>query len=212
MIRYYPLTRIKSNLYTRGNEYRLPNGNPYTGRYYLTFDGEAYTGVNPIVGTNELLTKFNPTSSPTINFPGPSLEYARGLSGDQNVLSQNLTLNLEELKPYFPIPVEEDYQRGYFNRYFAKNLIGQVKIIEVSETTYSDIENGIISQEFVRYETMSMLWQLTGPENDVRVSQYQVRAGVATTNKRVTLGKESTFTGIVNYIGGEYTKFARITP
>jgi len=56
MIKYYPQTRIKTDLYTRGTAYKLPDGTPYTGRYYLLYDGTAYAGANPTVGTNQQLT------------------------------------------------------------------------------------------------------------------------------------------------------------
>jgi hypothetical protein len=57
-----------------------------------------------------------------------------------------------------------------------------------------------------------MLWQLTGPLNDTRISQYQIKGGVFNTNKRVTEAKQKSFRGIIEFIGGDYIKFARITP
>ena len=56
-----------------------------------------------------------------------------------------------------------------------------------------------------------MLWQLTGPLHDTRVSQYQVQGGVYDTNKRVTEAKQVGFRGIIEFIGGDYVKFAQIT-
>ena len=56
-----------------------------------------------------------------------------------------------------------------------------------------------------------MLWQLTGPMYDTRKSQYQIVGGVYTTNKRVTEAKQVGFRGITEFIGGDYTKFAKIT-
>ena len=64
MIKYYPQTRIKTDLYTRGTAYKLPNGTPYTGIYYLLYDGTAYAGANPTVGTNQQLT---PIDQPTVS-------------------------------------------------------------------------------------------------------------------------------------------------
>ena len=58
---------------------------------------------------------------------------------------------------------------------------------------------------------MDMLWQLTGPLNDTRKSQYQIVGGVFSTNKRVTEAKQKSFRGIVEFIGGDYVKYARIT-
>jgi len=62
------------------------------------------------------------------------------------------------------------------------------------------------------YEYTTLLWQLTGPLHNTRVSQYQVKGGVYDTNKRVTEARAIGFVGLIAFIGGDYTKFARITP
>jgi hypothetical protein len=209
IIKYYPSTRIKANLYTRGTEFRLPDGTPYSGRYYTTFEGDSYVGSDPFTGTNELLipVQATPTNVRTAAVRGnnvltqvPEAEALPGIT------------ELGQLTPYYPVPLESDYARGYFTRYFAKQLTGPGFILEISQNTWSTFRNGLTSQGLLAYEVTSMLWQLTGPRNDVRVSQYQVKGGVESTNKRVTIAKEPTFRGIISYIGEDYTKFARITP
>ncbi len=207
MMIYYPSTRIKTNLYTRGNEYQLPNGRSYTGRYYLTYKGEAYTGINPVVGTNQLLKPIPTNTDPA----APANSYTVASSQNQSRFVNESEIQLKELVPYYPIPTESDYNLGYFTRYFAKYVTGPQYIVEISQTDYANIKNGNVAPTILSYETEQMLWQLTGPKNDTRISQYQIKGGVFDTNKRVTEAKERTFRGIVNYIGGDYTKFARIT-
>lgn len=208
-IKYYPSTRIKTNLYTRGGEFSLPDGKAYTGRYYLTFDGRAFTGTDPITGTNLLLTKNNQEEAvsrrPVTRLSVPTQDFTQGATTATST-------ELRQLTPYYPVPLESDYTRGYFTRYFAKQLTGPGYIFEISETDWSNLENGLTEQSVLAYEVTSMFWQLTGPLNNTRVSQYQVKGGVFDTNKRVTETKEATFRGIISFIGGEYTKFARITP
>jgi hypothetical protein len=210
MIKYYPSTRIKTNLYTRGGELFLPDRKSYSGRYYLTYDGKAFTGPDPVSGTNILLTRVReeevlPKAS-LVNTGGtPSQDFTQGATIATST-------ELGRLVPYYPVPLESDYARGYFTRYFAKQLTGPGYILEISQADWSNLENGLTEQTFLAYEITSMLWQLTGPLNNVRVSQYQIKGGVYDTNKRVTEAKEATFRGIISYIGGEYTKFARITP
>lgn len=215
-LRYYPLTRIVTNRYTRGGEFVLENGTPYTGRYYTTYDGSSFTGANPTLGTSNPLFR---TAKTDLN---SDLTYTRrGATGISNlsVLEQNQVaivgeedLVLKQLTPYFPVPSEDDYQRGYFTRYFAKNISGPGYIFEISKKAWSQIQNGEIANNVLGYETANMLWQLTGPKNNTRISQYQIQGGVYDTNKRVTEAEEKTFRGIVAFIGGDYTKFARITP
>ena len=57
-IRYYPPSKIKPNKKTAGGEFIL-NGEFYTGPYYETFDGQFFTGENPIIGKNQKLIKLN---------------------------------------------------------------------------------------------------------------------------------------------------------
>jgi hypothetical protein len=217
MIKYYPLTRIKTDLYTRGNVYRLPNGKAYVGKYYITYKGEAFTGANPVVGTNQPLSRIQ--GSPDSNSPTTSLN--SNLTGnlrynDYNIaISQNTDglarTNLQDIKPYYPIPVTLDYQVGYFTRYFAKIVTGPGYIFEISQSDYANIQNNNLPINFRVYETTNMLWQLTGPLTDTRVSQYQIKGGIINTNRRVTEQKALTFKGLVEFIGGDYTKFARPT-
>ena len=57
-LRYYPSFRVKTDLITNGSQYRTSAG-PYKGKYYLTYDGRAFTGPNPIVGPNEELFSYD---------------------------------------------------------------------------------------------------------------------------------------------------------
>jgi hypothetical protein len=208
-IKYYPSTRIRTNLYTRGNEFKLSNGSFYSGRYYVTYDGKAYVGVNPTLGTNEPLIPAQQDNK-AINFAAKRNSPSTTQIPQPNTIPS--TTELGSLNPYYPVPLDSDYARGYFTRYFAKQLTGQNFILEISENDWANINNGLTQQDFVAYEVTSILWQLTGPLKDTRVSQYQVKGGVFDTNKRVTEAKNKTFVGLVDYIGGDYTKFTRVTP
>lgn len=217
MIKYYPQTRIKTDLYTRGTTYKLPNGTPYTGRYYLLYNGAAYTGANPTVGTNQQLT---PINQPTVSIYNTTINSQSGLAtptsqnsfANQKTNSRINNSQLEELTPYYPVPSQSDYQLGYFTRYFAKNTTGPGYILEISQNDYANVKNDVYASTNILYEVTNLLWQLTGPLNDRRLSQYQIQGGVYDTNKRVTEAKATGFRGLVEYIGGDYTKFAKITP
>lgn len=214
-IKYYPLSRVKTGLNTRGNVYSL-NGKPYTGPYYLTYDGLAYTGKDPVTGPNELLQLINTTGN-TQGVVDLRSRYSRSArvnnNSDQNTIQasqQAQAVSLKQLVPYYPVMIESYYQTGYFTRYFAKKVNMNSYIMEISEDDWTNITNNNDAL-YEDYEVTSMFWQLVGPKNDQRVSQYQINAGVYDTNKRVTEGKAKSFNGIVEYIGGDYTKYARIT-
>lgn len=207
MLKYYPLTRIRQNLYTRGTEFQLPDGKFYTGRYYLTYEGTAYTGINPVLGTNLPLTE----ASKNQRVSGTKRTYVQAAPSQPVDLSEE-SLTLTELAPYYPVVLDSDYARGYFTRYFAKNVSGPGYVMEISKLDWTKIKDGNVSPGILGYQTTEMLWQLTGPLKDTRISQYQIKGGVFDTNKRVTENKAKGFNGLVTFIGGDYTKFAIITP
>jgi len=220
-LRYYPLAAIQENRYTRGNQFVLPDKTPYTGRYYTLYNGKSYTGINPVLGTNILLTPIEEpkTTNSSLLTPGRSLLSGQRLDLVEPYASSRLkngednSLVLTELLPYYPSPGESDYARGYFTRYFAKTVSGPGYVFEISKLDWTKIQNGDIAAEnILGYESIDMLWQLTGPLNDTRISQYQIKGGIATTNKRVTESKNKVFNGLLDFIGGDYTKFAKITP
>lgn len=220
-LEYYPLNRILENQYTRGNEYLLPNGTPYSGRYYRTFNGKAYTGINPVLGTNIVLTPIasaNTQKEASLLVPGRAVASGRDAKvvkpyADARVQNgQDDTLALTELTIYYPIVTDEDYARGYFTRYFAKTVSGPGYVFEISKLDWTKVQNGNVDDTILGYETVQMLWQLVGPLKDTRTSQYAVQGGVYDTNKRVTENTAKRFNGLLAYIGGDYTKYAKITP
>lgn len=215
-LKYYPLSRVATNKYTRGNEFVLPNGTPYAGKYYATYNNKFFTGATPALGTNEELipvSVFNArsrTNNTLINSAnGINVVPSSSAAYDQS--TGQLPGTLTELNPYVPVPLSSDYQRGYFTRYFAKKVSGAGYIIEISQQDWSQIGDGELNKGLLSYEITDMLWQLTGPMYNTRISQYQIQGGVYDTNKRVTEAKQQSFRGIVEYIGGNYTKFAKIT-
>jgi hypothetical protein len=212
-LRYYPLTRIIQNRYTRGNEFTLPDGSYYSGRYYITYDNRAYTGINPLLGTNILLNDVANRQNNAQIDGGPTRSTAAYTGAVYtSTRLNNPNAQLVSLNPYYPVPLPSDYTRGYFTRYFAKTVSGPGFIVEISELDWSKIEDGNVAENALGYEIMDMIWQLTGPLNDTRKSQYQIIGGVFSTNKRVTESKQRGFNGIIEFIGGDYTKFAQITP
>lgn len=218
-LRYYPSFRTQNNQSTTGGDYTL-NGQPYVGKFYLTYDGKAYSGADPLSGTNQVLTPANQyQNSPVLSTRSlpQVLETAiaratpntRGIS---TVLpTQTQTPNLNGPTPYYPYPIQSDYDRGYIIRYFVKKVNTAGYIIEISQDQYVNIQNGTALYDISMYMTGQILWKLTGPLNAVRVSQYDTRAGIIDTNKRLTENLNKTMLGITDFIGGDYSKWARPT-
>lgn len=205
MIKYYPSSRVKTNLNTNGTEFFL-NGIPYSGKYYLTFDGNAYSGANPIFGKNEPLQKISDAVTPSVNSNAASRSVMSSLNKKIKSPKKN-----DSPVPYYPIPVDQDYKRGYITRYFLKRVNDKGYVTEISSVEYADINNGSAKYDVSLYQTIEIMWKLTGPLHKVRISQYDTRAGIVDTNERLVLEAEKTFVGIKDFIGGEYDKFAKPT-
>lgn len=215
-LRYYPSFRIKSNQSTTGFDYTV-DGKPYIGKYYITYDGKAYSGADPISGPNKLLTPVNQyRDNPILSnnaLPGVLIQsLAKVTPNLEGKLTANLKKNIaksDKPTPYYPVPLPEDYTRGYITRYFIKKINNAGYITEISQEEYIDIENGDVLYDISMYMTATIFWKLTGPLNSVRISQYDTREGIIDCNKRLTEKLNLTFLGITDFIGGQYDKWAK---
>lgn len=207
-LRYYPSFATINNLTTRKGEFLL-NGVPYSGKYYKTIDEEFYTGPNPQIGPNEKLFKIQKyTEAPILNYSQIPLNLQQKLIRNSQIVSNRIP---GKPNSHQPQPTEEDYTKGYIIRYFTKKENENGYIIEISEREYNNILNGDTDYDIRLYQVISILWKLTGPLNSVRKSQYNIIPGIIETNRRLTEASNKNFLGIVDFIGGDYAKFARPT-
>jgi len=214
MLRYYPSFRVKTNLTTNGNEYKNSSG-PYKGKYYITYNGKAFTGSNPIIGPNEELSRIvkNETSDLQSNEGLVVSNNNLNLNSIPLQLRNNIAKNTRSGAPvsYFPFAIESDYKKGYLLRSFIKRVNDKGFVIEISNQEYDNFSNGTVNYDVSDYLILQILWKITGPLNTIRIDQYNTRVGIIDTNKRLVENGNKTFLGITDFIGGEYTKFARPT-
>ena len=94
----------------------------------MTYDGRKFTGPNPIVGPNEeLSSNIQQTESTFLNNSGLP-------ENDKSAISQRTGVGLKKVQanrgaptPYFPIPTEFDYKKGYIMRSFIKKVNDHAK-------------------------------------------------------------------------------------
>ena len=84
-------------------------------------------------------------------------------------------------------------------------------ITEVSQDEYDNFQNGTVDYDVSYYLAYQIMWKITGPLNNIRLGQYETRAGIIDTNKRLVENADKTFLGMIDFIGGDYTKFSRPT-
>lgn len=72
-------------------------------------------------------------------------------------------------KSYKPQPNNDDYRKGWINRYFLKLKTNRESpIIEVSEDEYTKFKNNIIQEKNNLYNMASLRWVISGDINDVQ--------------------------------------------
>lgn len=166
---------IKGLLAQRG-QFMLPNGQPYEGSYHKLYNGETYTGDVP---SPDSIRIYEDDSEP--HLPVPTYE-------DKLVAEQ-----------VHPDP--EDYDRGFFMRYFIKDTRNG-KIIEVKK----DTSKKKLKEKYLKGTTIK--WILEKPVKDI-FNQGFLYKGAASRNKENTLKASLELKGIELYIT-EYDKFVNI--
>lgn len=177
---YYPQNRIIANQYTSGGEYQIAdNGEEYTGFYYKTFTGQAFTGKNPQVKPSKRLI---PKVDGDVHVVPKDLQLgfftrdANYYNDTTKTKGKNVVISKNEL-PYYvkASPSENDYVIGEFVRYFYKKRNNTIFI----ETTSDDYLNTLkypTRATYSLYKPFKLSWKLTGDPTDV-----------ATTNKNIIL-------------------------
>ncbi len=140
------------------------NGQPYSGRYYETYDGRAFTGPTPEVGPSEQLQRipFYP-SAPGLTNSNLSNKNQKQLASKTGVFASTPINNRIPGQPnsYYPKPTEQDYKKGYLIRYFTKKENERGFVTEISQDEYNSIVNGTADYDITIYQTTTILWKLT---------------------------------------------------
>jgi hypothetical protein len=217
---YYPKSQIKTNLYTNGDEYVIElTQTPYTGYYYLTSTGKAFTGKTPDDRPNQELIKVEPVIKDegdlsTTLIPSTSAIFSNHNPGAIDVITSldyNSALDYAQLKninifnpqvqllPYYnpQQPTQQDYQNGEFRRFFCKKT-NEILYIEINKAQYDKLIAKDPQILWQLYLPFNITWQLTGDEQQVaRVNKNMVELAM----KNLKLPKFNL------YIKEDYTKY-----
>jgi len=186
-MKYLPKSKYTGDLYSRGDLAIATTLDPYVGYYYELKSGECFTGKYPGDGPNTLLTRFSQ------NIDDTDLIY----NTDPRLKSFNLEYSKLQYPglilppitspiPYYPNPLQSDYQTGEFIRYFSKRINENI-YTETSALFENDLYIGI-----------QVPWLLTGDKDKV----YQ-------TNENMVMVKEQQLqiSGLGAYLNFNYLKF-----
>lgn len=198
---YYPKSRIVQNQYTNGGEFVLTETKEdYVGSYWITFEEEYFTGINQYdLDVRPLTLKKNPPKTLVSSSLNDEYKRVTANSTSPEINALNAT-QLPEL--FFPNPTPADYQVGSFIRYFTKKRNGGAEsIIEISKTTYDDINNQSASYNFYLWETITIYWTISGPLFDIKNKDTGITTpGIVSTNARLLDKANKEFRGIRAYL------------
>jgi hypothetical protein len=206
---YYPLSQIKTNLYTNGYEFTTnlnDTTNSYVGYYWKTSTNKFFTGKTPqdkpSVPLFEIPDLENYQNENVVNTPN--------IISIQTVLEDNFNINnylrLTDIPvdkitytPYYnpQQPTQQDYQNGEFRRYFCKKS-NEILYIEINKDQYDKLIAKDPQILWQLYLPFNITWQLTGDKQQVaRVNKNMVDLAM----KNLKLPKFNL------YIKEDYTKY-----
>jgi hypothetical protein len=217
-MKYYPISRVVTGSITTGDEFSI-NGVPYVGPYYKTYDNKFFSGNDPVTGDNIQLSDIKPMSFGSDDKQAGVIQ-GSGLVSNKNSEEYNSikgikiqeTVTYYGIPSYFPQPQTIDYKRGYIMRYFVKKRNQNGYLVEVDKEVFESLKEVDSQYNYQIYHAIDTFWQISGPLHDFIDSTTGVRtAGIIDTNERLVEGKDKVFRGLLEFIGGNYSKFSKPT-
>lgn len=190
-MKYFPKSRVITNQKANPGQFKMANGQIYTGPYYTTFKGESFTGESPTNGF----------SAPLTEMPLTSGQSSIDIINSNYKQLKPVEVNLIDPTPFTPRPTEEDYRVGKITRYFARQRNGTTfRLMEIDKATYTAFTNGVGKANTALWKVVSIFWQISGPLYNEKVNNITTRAGVIDTNQRILDKTEPNFIGIKQYL------------
>ena len=171
---YYPLSQIKTNLYTNGTEFTTLDGVVYTGYYFKTSTGQLFTGRTPQDLPNQELIVFNINSFIS---EGTALSTPAFYTSDPDPDVS------EEYREFTEIYNEYLLIKEEFRRYFCKKT-NEILYLEINKATYDKLIVKDIQYLYSLYEPFNLPWKLTGTKEEVEKINRNI---VELTSKRLQL-------------------------
>jgi hypothetical protein len=205
---YYPKSQIKTNLLTRGGEFIIASsGQDYKGYYYMTSNGQAYSGKTPNDTPTQLLQTISQVSSLSAIASDAEPGIGGSISSDISifslplnyVISTNLDISKSPTTPKqsYPVVTENDYKLGEFQRYFIKKSNEPI-FLEISLEDYRKYVNQDRSVMFELYIPFQINWALTGEKEQV----YQTNQNIVAKTER-----DQNLPGFTQYFRDKFTQF-----
>ena len=155
---YLPKSKYQIKYTTQGSHVYASSLLPYNGPYIHTSNGD-YAGSDPLEAGPKLKKRsYNPTER-------HNLGAQTILSSHYNFQKPKIASYLDKTLPIIPTktkPTAEDYQIGYYTRYFAKRVNCDTCYYEIDKQTYKSIKNKKKIYDINLYTVGTIRWALVG--------------------------------------------------
>ena len=149
---YIPKSKVNI-LNTPGNEFiKKFGGEGYVGKYMELSNGKYYAGSDPSNLGEELIIPLAPNQ---LNNTIDSVLYSNLKPKKAKFLTQ-----IQSVYPSKSTPTEEDYERGYYSRYFARKVNDPKNYMEIDAGVFNSINQQKNQYDFRLYEVGSVTWNL----------------------------------------------------
>jgi hypothetical protein len=199
---YYPKNKVQTNLYSNGTDLvKFLTLELYTGPYYKISSGKMYVGATPNSERypEELVSLDAQIPEETEKIVN-QVTYS---NVETNTTVSTYVGNLENPPqrqlipvPHYPNPNIKDYKRGYFTRYFTKQ-INDTSFIEIDKTTYKNLNSKNSEYLWQLYYVTEIPWQIRGNATDV----YKTNESV------VYIQEKNNFKGLSQFLRKNYVKY-----
>tara|TARA_Y100000310_G_C20463256_1_gene706363 strand:- start:327 stop:911 length:585 start_codon:yes stop_codon:yes gene_type:complete len=151
---YYPKSQITNGLITLGGQWMQEDGTEYIGPYHTYTDGNVYTG-----------SIFNNESVKLIPY--------KPQSDSDKKYKEIVNIKVDKYiapKYYIPQPTNEDFDKGWIDRYFVfKRNEPITSIIEVDKKQYDGISYSNKKKiDNWLYDKHSVRWKITGTAEEIK--------------------------------------------
>ncbi len=187
---YIPKNRIKTNLYTPGNEFVIKSNNEnYTGFYYSLYNGKFFTGKTQndsnkrelilfqvpenegtpdqpqILSSTNVIALFLEDPDPLVN---KEIWNQKDIVTYLNLQGKSTIDDNPQIIPqqHYPNPNVEEYALGTFTRYFCVKL-NQPIYTELSKETYEALVKRDQNYLWQAYQPFKLQWTITGKSQEV---------------------------------------------
>ena len=218
---YIPKNRIKTNLYTPGDEFMIKDTDQiYSGFYHSLWTGKYFTGKTqnelpkseliPIApqsgpGTPDLPPALETTNTIALflNDPDPVVNEDQWNQGDivtyLKLKDQSTTDDKPREMPYqcYPKPTADDYALGVFTRYFCVK-VNEDRYLELTKELYDFLKKENPNYVFELFTIFKIQWTLTGDLEEVIITNRNQALIAQQRLKRI---------GFTNFLKADYKKY-----